>query len=71
MSTSFEAMGLIFIHCSLFFDPFNLSMSDPIAIGLVKFCGDEGSHHYEYEILLKLEFLFRASPCVRNCWYKV
>jgi len=26
MSTSFEAMGLVFIHCSLFFDPFDLSM---------------------------------------------
>ena len=27
MSASMEAMGLVFIHCSLFIDPFDLSMS--------------------------------------------
>jgi len=26
MSASIEAMGLVFIHCSLFFDPFDLSI---------------------------------------------
>ena len=85
ISTEFEATGLVFIHCSFFFDPFDLSMSDPIAIGLsicrwrgwricttchpeepadfmklFKVCGDEGSHHYEYAILLKQDLIVKC-----------
>jgi hypothetical protein len=37
----------------------------------VKLSGDEESHHYECEILLTRELLFRASPCVRYCWFQV
>jgi len=33
-----------------------------MAIGLLKLCGDEGSHYYEHEVLLEQESLLGPHP---------